>query len=177
MTRIAFVVMIIVLGMSGMGCATIVNGTTQKISVSSDPPGATVTVDGNEVYTTPATIKVSRKRDHVVTIAKEGFATEQIPLIRTLSGAVAGNILAGGLIGWGVDAISGAQFKIMPKTITVSMKPDTGGVRESIDFDPLSAESRLLQLKRLHDQGALTDKEYEATRKIILKELTSNGAD
>ena len=159
------------------GCATIVNGTTQKVSVSSDPPGAQLVVDGESTYTTPATVELSRKRDHLLTISKEGYHTEQIAVQKVISGAVAGNIIAGGLVGWGVDAISGAQYKLVPKTVAVTLRPVIqGGINQST---PSSAESvlspaaRLRQLSELRDQDLITDEEYEATRKLILEEMKS----
>ena len=55
-------------------CATLyVNGTTQRIEVTSTPPGAEVFLDGEPVGTTPAEVVVSRRnRDRVIHIEKEG---------------------------------------------------------------------------------------------------------
>ena len=103
------------------GCATIVKGTTQVIPVSSDPTGARVTVDSSPAGTTPTTVTLSRKQNHMVVIEKEGFAPESIAVTKSMGGAVAGNIIAGGLIGWGVDAITGAQYNLAPNTINVRL--------------------------------------------------------
>ncbi len=158
------------------GCATIVNGTTQKVSVSSDPPGAQLVVDGESTYTTPATVELSRKRDHLLTISKDGYHTEQIAVQKVISGAVAGNIIAGGLVGWGVDAISGAQYKLVPKTVAVTLRPiGRGGNQQSAESleNALSPAARLRQLSELRDQDLITEEEYEATRKLILEEMRS----
>ena len=104
-------------------CATIINGTTQRIPVDSNPQGATVCVNGNVEGCTPTTIEVKRKRDHLLTLSKEGYQTESFQLQHVLSGAVAGNLVAGGFIGWGVDACSGGQYRIVPETVYVDMKP------------------------------------------------------
>jgi PEGA domain len=103
------------------GCATIVKGTTQIIPVSSDPTGARVTVDNSPAGTTPTTVTLSRKQNHMVVIEKEGFAAESIAVTKSMGGAVAGNIIAGGLIGWGVDAMTGAQYNLAPNTISVRL--------------------------------------------------------
>jgi uncharacterized protein YceK len=103
------------------GCATIVKGTTQVIPISSDPTGARVTIDSTPAGTTPTTVTLSRKQNHMVVIEKEGYAPESVAVTKSMGGAVAGNIIAGGFIGWGVDAMSGAQYNLAPNTISVRL--------------------------------------------------------
>ena len=60
--------------LAAAGCATMANGTTQRIRVTSDPPGASVFLDGRPVGTTPTQITASRRnREPVIGIQKEGF--------------------------------------------------------------------------------------------------------
>ena len=60
--------------LAAAGCATMANGTTQRIRVTSDPPGASVLLDGRPVGTTPTQIIASRRnRQPVIGIEKEGF--------------------------------------------------------------------------------------------------------
>ncbi len=106
------------------GCATIINGTTQPIPVTSYPAGAQVDVDGCYVGHTPLTIEVSRKHNHLVTFSKEGYVPQTYNLTPVLSAAVAGNIIAGGFIGWGVDAVSGGQYRILPESLAPSLEPE-----------------------------------------------------
>lgn len=68
-------------------------------------------------------LSLERKRSHTLMFSVPGYYNEQVTLNRTVSGAVAGNILAGGLIGWGVDALSGGQYKLMPETVHVVLRP------------------------------------------------------
>lgn len=154
------------------GCSTIVNGTTQSVSISSDPAGADVQVDGNPVGVTPLSTELKRKHNHLVTISLDGYKTQQIPINKVMSGAVAGNILAGGLIGWGVDAANGSQYKLKPDTIAVVLVPGTTSDRDLItSVDQLDIRTRLEQLEQLKSDGLITDKEYEATRKVIVEKL------
>ena len=61
-------------GLAAAGCATMANGTTQRIRVTSDPPGASVFLDGRPVGTTPTQITANRRnREPVIGIEKEGF--------------------------------------------------------------------------------------------------------
>ena len=60
--------------LAAAGCATMANGTTQRIRVTSDPPGASVFLYGRPVGTTPTQITASRRsREPVIGIEKEGF--------------------------------------------------------------------------------------------------------
>ena len=60
--------------LTAVGCATMTNGTTQRIRVTSDPPGASVFLDGRPVGTTPTQIAASRRnREPVIRIEKRGF--------------------------------------------------------------------------------------------------------
>lgn len=115
-----------VLSLSLTSCATIINGTTQKIPVDSYPQGANVSVDGNYMGNTPTVVEVKRKNDHFVTFEKDGFLPCTVQLTHVVSGAVAGNIIAGGLIGWGVDACSGGQYRLIPEAIYTQLQPVPG---------------------------------------------------
>ena len=103
------------------GCATVINGRTQEVEVTSNPIGASVS-DGVTVWTTPAKISLKRNSTHQLTFFKEGYEPQVVRLERTLSGAVAGNILLPfGLVGRGIDAITGAQWKLLPEVVTVDL--------------------------------------------------------
>lgn len=152
------------------GCATIVKGTTQVIPVSSDPTGARVTVDSSPAGTTPTTVTLSRKQNHMVVIEKEGFAPESVAVTKSMGGAVAGNIIAGGLIGWGVDAMTGAQYNLAPNTINVRLSNKTDqaaaaatGTNKTKEFiDELNKLDALLVDKKV------TPEEYAKLRAALV---------
>jgi len=108
------------------GCATIVSGTTQKVSVTSQPSGADAKVDGNMSAKTPATFTLDRKNDHTLEISKEGYKTATILFKKTFNGMTTGNILIGGIIGTGIDAASGSMNKLIPERVDVVLEPGTG---------------------------------------------------
>lgn len=160
------------LGLLFGGCSTIVNGTTQSVSISSDPPGAEVQVDGNPAGNTPISVELKRKNNHLVTIMLEGYQTQQITINKVMSGAVAGNILAGGLIGWGIDASNGSQYKLKPDTIAVQLRPGITDERTLISsIDELSTSDRLRQLESLRNENLITEEEYQASRKALIEKL------
>lgn len=60
--------------MAVAGCATLENGTTQRIPVTSDPPGAGVLLDGRPAGVTPTSITVSRRdREPKIEVVMDGF--------------------------------------------------------------------------------------------------------
>lgn len=152
------------------GCASIIHGTTQDISLSSNPSGVKVLADGNQVGETPVSVTLKRKTDHILVFNKEGYEQEQRTVMHVVSGAVYGNIAAGGLIGWGIDAATGAQYKLAPETISVVMQLAKGGSPETkTPVTPISDEDKLKELEKLMNDGQITKDEYNATRQTLLK--------
>jgi hypothetical protein len=107
------------------GCATLMQGSTQQITVNSSPSGATVLVDGGLRFTTPTVLELSRKESHRIEISLEGYHPERIDVRTTSSNMVMGNIVAGGLVGFVVDHSSGAAFRLVPEVVRVSLRPIT----------------------------------------------------
>ena len=86
-----------------VGCASVTRGTTENISISSTPSGATAEVSGLDVPTTcvtPCVVVAKRSADMTVTVNKEGYEPQIIPLTKEIPGTgaagFAGNLLLGG---------------------------------------------------------------------------------
>ena len=114
------------------GCASVTRGTTENISISSTPAGATAELSGLDNPTacvTPCVVVAKRSADITVTISKEGYAPQIIPLTKEVPGAgaagFAGNLLLGGLVGMGVDAATGAAQDHKPNPVIVTLQPAT----------------------------------------------------
>ena len=95
-------------------CASIIHGSTQKIHVTSQPAGAAITVDEKPSGTTPTDLKVSRKTSHLVELTLPGYRRYEVTLEPKFNSATMGNILAGGIIGMGVDHSTGANNTLYP---------------------------------------------------------------
>ncbi len=113
-----------------IGCASVTRGTTENISISSTPSGATAELSGLDNPTscvTPCVVVVKRSADITVTINKDGYEPQVIPLTKEIPGSgaagFAGNILLGGLVGMGVDAATGAAQDHKPNPVIVTMNP------------------------------------------------------
>lgn len=160
--------------LAGSGCATVVHGTHQDIPIASTPEAAAVLVDGVRQGSTPMTTKLARKQNHVITLQLDGFETENVTITHLMSGAVAGNIVAGGLIGWGVDASNGAQYKLVPDSINIRLRPLPPPPALPA---PRSAVTDLLNdLQKLDDlrkAGKLSDDEYKRLRASTLAKYSS----
>lgn len=150
------------------GCATIIHGTTQDIGITTDPSEADLLVDGRERYKSPTKITMKRKDDHSVEVTKEGFQKENVNIKSVLSGVVLGNILLGGLIGWGVDAISGGQYRLVPENVDVRLRPLTSQPITTSGDSRESIEEKLDQMKKLKEKGKITEEEYQKMRQEIL---------
>ena len=160
---LSYSVLAIALGASG-GCATIVKGSTQTIPIASDPSSADIYVDGNLMGQTPASLPLKRKNDHLITIQKTGYAPKSVAVVKNVGGAVWGNILAGGLIGWGVDASTGAQYNLVPVTVSIKLEPATASGEAPATDDQTLFVTKLKQLDGLHDSKQLSDEEYGRAR-------------
>ena len=128
-----------------VGCGTLMGGTKHKIQVRSTPE-ATVSI--NRIgfsETTPATLRISRKQECVLTFTKEGYDTKKVALKRGMrvspllgegllisigsslaaipgSASIAGYITAGvGLGGLIVDIVSGGLFGFEESYIEVAL--------------------------------------------------------
>lgn len=108
------------------GCATMVNGTSQKIIATSMPSGATILVDGKKEFTTPTKLRLERRRDHELVFSKEGYKNETVKIMHVISEAVGGNTLLFGPVGWGIDALNGCQYKLVPDKVHIDMRAEKG---------------------------------------------------
>lgn len=111
------------------GCATIVKGTDQTVTVTTTPSGAMCELerDGQTVAVvnpTPGSANIDKsKHDISVVCSKEGYQGGGKPLSSSFQGMTLGNIVFGGIIGVAVDAGSGAMHKYEP-SVHVTLIPE-----------------------------------------------------
>lgn len=107
-------------------CATVTRGTGDVLQVDTNPAGAQVrTSNDHSCGSTPCAIKMPRRSELVVIIAKPGCETARVNVThRTASGGaagVAGNVLVGGIVGLGMDAATGASQELAPNPVDVTL--------------------------------------------------------
>jgi hypothetical protein len=111
-------------------CATITRGTTQTVTV--DTPGvvgAVCTVNttvGPQTISTPGVLQLAKSSAALpIRCTKQCYQDGGGILGSTFEAMTAGNLIVGGVIGIGVDAISGAINKY-PDAISIPMIPIQG---------------------------------------------------
>ena len=113
-------------------CGTITQGTSQDITVTSIPAGAhcDFTRKGEHLATidrTPGTVTVDKtKHDILLTCNLPGYQQASVNLESGYGAGTFGNIILGGVIGWGIDEATGAVNKY-PTSAKVQFVP-LGGV-------------------------------------------------
>jgi PEGA domain len=112
------------------GCASVARGTTETISVSSTPSGAEAIISGLDApitCMTPCAVVAKRNANISMTIQKPGFEPQVVQLTKDIpaTGAAgfAGNLLLGGVVGMGVDAVTGAATDHKPNPVIVTLQP------------------------------------------------------
>lgn len=114
------------------GCASIIQGGTQPVTIRSVPDGAAITVsnrNGEKVHagTAPVTLTLNRgagyfkPESYTIVVSKDGFDRKEMTITGTLSGWYIGNIVFGGLIGMlAVDPVTGAMYTL-PDAVTATL--------------------------------------------------------
>lgn len=80
------------------GCATTINGRTQRVAVASDPPGARVFVGDQALGVTPTYVELDRRDGGLaLRFEKDCFQDAVLPVPRRISNWVAGSVLFAGI--------------------------------------------------------------------------------
>lgn len=115
---------VVVTALALSGCATVVNGRTEPLGLSSNPAGAEVSIDnGTMKVMTPTSVELKRDENHTFVFHKDGYQDTSATVTSGTSGWVWGNLLAGGIIGGVVDFATGAAYKFSDDTLSVNLTP------------------------------------------------------
>lgn len=135
------------------GCASVTRGWDEQLQFTSEPSGAEVKTlieppqaternDSGGVYVpavrrdplpgpacvTPCVMQVARRDTVIATFTKPGYAPQTVRVETRIAGTgavgMAGNVLVGGIVGVGVDAMSGATLEHYPNPVAVSLQPE-----------------------------------------------------
>lgn len=111
------------------GCATVTRGTTNQVQITSEPTGAEVRTSLNHTCTTPCTLTVERKSEFSVVYNLAGYKEQVVEVKTALAGAgaagFAGNVIVGGVVGMGVDAVTGATLEHIPNPVHAILQRNT----------------------------------------------------
>lgn len=146
-------------------CASIIKGSSENVSIDSNPAGASVKIlkaEGGAVVaegTTPYVVPLKRgdgffaKGRYRVVVEKPGHATREVAIDASANGwYIAGNLVFGGLIGWLIiDPATGAMWSLDPDKITVDLGPEQGPKTAVLlkDEVPLSLQAKMRPLSQI----------------------------
>ena len=120
-TKLAVAALVAAVPLALGGCASILHGGAQDVSIASQPSGASVSVDNLAVGKTPVVAKLKRKDKHTIVVSLDGYQPFELTTTRSTSGWVWGNILFGGLIGLAVDLSTGGAYKVNPAQVNAAL--------------------------------------------------------
>jgi len=73
------------------------------------------------------------------------------------------------LVGWGVDAASGAQYNLLPASVSVKLLPVNTVVKGMAADDSNTFVSKLKALDQQHDAKQISDQDYVNGRLELFK--------
>jgi hypothetical protein len=120
------------------GCATLLDGTSQKLTFSSSPSGATVKINDQKVGETPLTINRVREDQALrVEISKPGYQTATRTISSKFNNRVISNIGGGtyGLTSAGVDFLNrNPLYQYKPSGVHASLQPQQASLQQRKKF-------------------------------------------
>ena len=106
-------------------CASIITGSTDRVTINSSPQGASFTTNSGDSGFTPSKIVVADDLDLEVHYSLPGYQDADVTANSRMSAWIFGNILIGGLIGLAIDLITG-NYKTHAGEVSVTLRPVQG---------------------------------------------------
>lgn len=104
-------------------CATVFSGNSDDVTITSDPVGALVSIDGAPRGRTPLTVDLEKGNSYSVSVSKDGYEAGYATLTnRVGAGWVILDILSG-LVPIVIDAVTGAWGGLSPDTVHLVLTP------------------------------------------------------
>lgn len=108
---------VVVLSMLG-GCGAILNGRYQDLQITSTPPGLTVQVDDQKCTTPCVLSNISKRREIVTVLLKDGEA--DVKINRKVTAWIIPDILFSGFVFVLMDKVSGGLYELKPLNINLA---------------------------------------------------------
>ena len=159
-------------------CATILTGTTQRVTIDSTPPGADIIVDGRIMGTTPAKVRLDRELNAFIDDGKDirleldGYVPDGYYLGTDIEPVTILNVICP--VGFALDAVTGAvmkydsdyyNFRLLPLDESPAAAYNPMPKQESQEDD----YEKLMKLVELYEEGMITEEEFEAEKAKIFE--------
>lgn len=114
--------LIVLITSISFGCATLFTGSSDTVTVNSEPSGAKVYLNGMYMGLTPVSPSLKRDKDYAVILKKEGYQDTSANISRSFNLVSILNL--GSILCWVVDLVTGAIHKFDTNGITVTMEKE-----------------------------------------------------
>ena len=122
MRKIITILTIVSLFLVLTGCAAVFTGGRGKIKTTSEPEGAEVWVNGENMGQTPCTLRLKTKGEYTIEIRKEGFKTQTFKVTNKVgTGWIVLDVLMG-LVPVIVDAATGSWYVFNEKNFNAVLE-------------------------------------------------------
>ncbi|MTI01154.1 translation initiation factor 2 [Roseibium sp. RKSG952] len=141
------------------GCATAVRGTTEVVRIYYAPSDAqVVTSTGTTCSMSPCDIKISRKEEFEIVASKTGYERQTVSVKTRVApkgvAGMAGNVILGGAIGIGVDAVSGATLDHYPNPVLIELEPTNPSNPKTPKGDLSDIKAQIAEKKKDQEKAA-----------------------
>lgn len=159
-------------------CATVLTGTTQRVTIDSNPQGADIIVDGRMMGTTPLKVRLDRDINAFVDGGKDirlelpGYYPDGYYLGTDIEPTCILNVFF--IPGFAIDAVTGAlmrydsnyyQFRLIP-----NQAPGTSPSKNNVSSGESQDDyEKLMKLVELYEEGLITEDEFESQKAEIFK--------
>lgn len=182
MKPILHLISIFILAATLAGCATVLTGTTQRVTIDSTPQGADIIIDGYMMGTTPARLRLDRDVNAIIDGGKDirleldGYYADGYFLDADIEPTTILNVLFP--FGFALDAVSGAIMKYDSEYYNISLVPERpaqgnpGPANQVSADDEAEADNyeKLMKLVELYEAGMITEEEFETEKAKIFNE-------
>jgi hypothetical protein len=94
---------------------------------------------------TPTKVTLKRKDNYLVTIKKEGYKEATVKIEGTTSAWIIGNVIFGGILGCGIDLLTGGAYDLKPERLDINLTKMAALDGKTIHID----QARLEQIKQI----------------------------
>lgn len=160
-------------------CATMLTGSSQRVTIDSTPKGADIIIDGRMMGTTPSRVILDRDINTLIDNGKyiqlvlPGYISDGYYLGADIEPTTILNFFCPP--GFALDAVTGAIMKYDNNYYNFSMVPQNGSAAASsvqqagkYDTHEVDDYEKLMKLVDLYEDGLITKEEFEAEKATIL---------
>ncbi|MFC2129196.1 PEGA domain-containing protein [Bacteroidota bacterium] len=194
MKRILPLIILAVMALTFTSCATLFTGTTQSVTIDSQPQGANIVIDGQLVGTTPARVRLDRDLNAIfddgkyIRLEKDGYVPDGYILGADIEPFSVLNMF--NVFFWAVDGATGAlmrydsdyyNFLLVPFVYNQpTNNPALGsqsstypsassGAQQAEEEAEIDDYEKLMKLVELYEEGLITEEEFEKEKAKIFE--------